>query len=88
MVRLLFSLFLVCGVCASVMAQDTALPVAAVESALTDVGNSADTNAVTENVLVTDDQNANVTKVNEGTADNAAVPVQEEVPVVPAIPEN
>jgi hypothetical protein len=74
MVRLLFALFLVCGACVSVMAQDTASSAPASE------------NPAGEAVTATgmNDQGANVTKADEGAANNAAAPVEEPAPATPA----
>ena len=78
MVRLFFALFLVCGVCASVMAQDEAQSAPASEKASNEAVNSTDMS----------DQGASSMKTDEGVANNAAVPVEEQAPAVPVAPAN
>ena len=70
MVRLFFALFLLGGVCASVMAQDEAQPATVTEN----------TGKEAVNATGTSGQGADVVKADEGTSGNAAVPVEEQAP--------
>ena len=67
MVRLFFALFLLCGVCASVMAQDEASSAPASEKSASEAINATGAS----------DQGANVMKSDEGMTGNSAAPTQE-----------
>jgi uncharacterized protein YceK len=73
MVRLFFALFLLGGVCASVMAQDEVSQAPASEKSANEAVIAASAN----------DQDSSTIKADEGTAGNTAMPVEEQAPAAP-----
>ena len=74
MVKLVFALFLLCGVSAAVMAQDTASSAPASEKSANEAVAPAGM----------DEQGAGTMKADEGTANNAAAPAEDTTSAAPA----